>query len=228
MNLSSVPFWTPIESKGFSLGHLADSYFSFGGRVAQVVTPEQIEFGSKAAWKMQSKTCVGCIAFKVLTMVLSLGILPVIALVIKTVYRCTHKFHWVEGDQDRTQILRDIWAWDPVPLNPRHNLQNARQLFEKNQECKAAIEASVLANQDAFDERLNLWRNNRSIDSMNSLKRADVFDFFNLPDDLIEDESQVALVHRLIFDQAPSTSRKRSSPTSTVLQPPTKLARITA
>ena len=228
MSLSAVPFWTPIESKSFSVGRLADSYFNLGGRIAQVVTPVQVELDSKAAWKMESKTCVGCMAFKVLTMVLSLGILPLIAIIIKTVYRCTHKYHWIEGDQDHCQILRASWAWDGFAMNPRHNLQNAKELFEKNQQHRALIDALVLADQDAFEQRLSLWRNNKNIESLNRLDRADIFAFFRIPDDLIEDENTVTLVRRLLSNQIsfPLTPRKRNSPTNIELPQRNKLARI--
>jgi hypothetical protein len=93
--MNSVGFFTPVDSKGCSLAKLADYYFWFGGRVAKVVVPEQKLNGSIAARSVESETCLMCTVFKIMTMILSFGILPILALLIKSIHRASNEYHYV-------------------------------------------------------------------------------------------------------------------------------------
>ena len=93
-----IPFFTPVVSEAYPLMKVVDSYFWFGGRVAEVVLPEQIVDGSTVVKPVnEAKTSMMATVFKIASMILSLGILPLLAIAVKMIKRCSHSFHWIDS-----------------------------------------------------------------------------------------------------------------------------------
>lgn len=109
-----VPFFTPVDYAKKPLMGIVDRYFWFGGKVAKVITPLQIESGSYAAKKVDGKTNMLETTLKVVSMILSLGVLPLLALVLKTILRSSHSYHFVQNPA--SQVPRPFTPpIDPVP-----------------------------------------------------------------------------------------------------------------
>ena len=92
-----VPFFTPVESEAYPLIKVFDHYFWFGGQVADVAAPEVLEGTSIGARKKQGETNQVATILKIVSMIASLGILPLLALAIKAIIRCTYQFHWIQN-----------------------------------------------------------------------------------------------------------------------------------
>jgi hypothetical protein len=98
-----VPFWTPVDSEQHPLIKVFDNYLWFGGRVAEVRLPLQMQGDSIGAEPKTGQTSMWMTILKIVSMILTLGILPLLALIIKTIIRCTHKFHWIQPQQQNNQ-----------------------------------------------------------------------------------------------------------------------------
>jgi hypothetical protein len=91
-----VPFFTPVESDDYPLIKVFDSYFWFGGRVAEAIRPEALEEGSIGCKEKEGKTNQIATLLKIVSMIASLGILPLLGLIIKTIIRCSYPFHYLQ------------------------------------------------------------------------------------------------------------------------------------
>lgn len=98
-----VPFFTPVYSSEHPLIEVVDSYFWFGGRIAEVDL-SVVEAGSFGANPREESTNFVATILKISSMILSCGILPLLALIIKVHIREFYHFHWIQ----------------PRPGNPNH------------------------------------------------------------------------------------------------------------
>ena len=137
-----VSFFTPVEQPEegclASMANIADSYLSFGNQVALVTVPEQKtnnSFGTTLHIKSNSWVTT---MSKVVTMILTLGLLPLLALVIKTIDRCTHQYHWTSNSNSPSiPPFQDISAQteetSQVPANtqiPVTQLESSIDVFD--------------------------------------------------------------------------------------------------
>jgi hypothetical protein len=101
---SKVSFFTPVDSSvsPYKLYKIVDYLFWFGGRVAVQVNPDRIENGSHPCRPDDNmKTTWVATTLKIVAMVATLGILPLLALITKLIMRCCTKFHY------RAEPIRD-------------------------------------------------------------------------------------------------------------------------
>jgi len=208
-----IPFFTPVMSDIYPLTKIVDSYLWFGGEVAEVVIPEQITGDSTAVRPVDGETNMVATVLKIATMILSLGILPLLAIAMKVIMRSSHSFHWVarqEQAHNRNRIPQlpeppplqreiPVAIAPPVPVQiPLHpNLSTIKELLER----KAALDLfndeqnpELIAAQADLDVQLNSfdWLTVGEIKEYYAESRMLVDAEFVGPDDILEHYGQVA------------------------------------
>jgi hypothetical protein len=129
-------------------------------------------------------------------MILSLGLLPLIALIIKMVHRCSHQYHWIDGNEDKSEQIRNLWAWDGMRDHSRESLAGATGLLRTERELTIRIQQKIQRGENPADERIALWANSRQLASINQLPLADILAHYGAAAQL-PTEDKVALVRRL-------------------------------
>ena len=89
-----IAFSTPIEWVDHPLASAVDQYLNFGNKTAV-----QIEKGSYLANPKNVETTWIYTALKVASMLLTVGLLPLLALILKVCIRANHEFHWAVREQ---------------------------------------------------------------------------------------------------------------------------------
>jgi hypothetical protein len=92
---TQVSFCTPIQWNDSSFIGLVENYLSFKGTVARVIEPVRTVNGSVLTKEEPNQSGFCATMIKIITMILSAGVLALLALVIKAIYRGTHQFHLI-------------------------------------------------------------------------------------------------------------------------------------
>ena len=101
-----VPFFTPIESADHPIAQAADHYLWFGGRVAEAIEPAEYVGPCRVATEVDGRTSLLKTVLKITTMILSAGILPLLALIVKVVARSNHDFTLRTTEPQKVQITK--------------------------------------------------------------------------------------------------------------------------
>lgn len=127
----SVSFFTPIHNLPAtgrsgcltSISEAADNYLSFGRHAVEVISPAELKEGSFATKKVTRSTSFLATTAKIASMLLSLGILVLLALAVKIVARCTTKFH--VADETKSDVLPVSQQLSRSPLRPQISVMSA-------------------------------------------------------------------------------------------------------
>ena len=106
VSYGKVPFFTPIESPDYPIAEAADHYLWFGGRVAETVDPADYIGNRRITVEIDGNTTLLKTILKITTMILSAGILPLLALIAKIVARYNYDFALKLTDTDKSQVVK--------------------------------------------------------------------------------------------------------------------------
>lgn len=165
--LEKVGFFTPIsyglkkKSTCESLSGLADNLLDFGGKRAVVLQGRVVKGNQLVEIQPKEKNSrllkiVGCIT----------GILPLIALLVKAVYRSTHHFEIIKAGQ-QSKAPADPKATPPKSNNPANERAGAQESTADTKKTSAKTSSSmtsekVKATQDEFDALSAEYKKNLS------------------------------------------------------------------
>jgi hypothetical protein len=98
-----VSFCTPIESDSHPFTEFIDNYLSFGTVSAEVISPGEFCSGGLLANQKVRVSDFWTTVLKISTMVLSAGILPLLALIAKAINRGSYEFYWKDLNAQASQ-----------------------------------------------------------------------------------------------------------------------------
>jgi hypothetical protein len=126
----NVPFFQPVVSDQYPLLKVIDSYLWFKDHVAVHLQPDQFTNGSHLCEEERRPTNWLATTFKIATMILSLGILPLLALLLKVCTRCCcHKFHYEIPGADMEERRPPSPARKPSPPMPMRMASAAQPML---------------------------------------------------------------------------------------------------
>ena len=150
--MTSISICTPLISRNNAFMNTIEKYTWFGGNVAEIADNEGTLFITTNLSTTWTTT-----ALKVTTMILSLGILPLIALMIKAIRRCCYKISY---SPRLDQFMKDLAAI--ISKKERyHEIREAldQYVLSRNDEIREARDQYILSRYgvNEFDERFSRY-----------------------------------------------------------------------
>jgi len=129
---TKVSFFTPVKSDN-SFMSAVEGYLSLSKERAVVVQPLQHNGNSLLVTKQVQENSCAMIALKVASYILTLGLLPLIALVIKAVHRCSNEYHYsaLEVAVGEVRELFDVAAILRNPIQRLERISNNQDRLER-------------------------------------------------------------------------------------------------